>query len=214
MKKTIILSIFLLLHFMNANAQFGYQISLLDASTGEPRANETVTVSISLSNSANEVFYSESKSSTTNDFGILSLTIGNADTFKNVDLSKMPFFVEVSANNVMIGKSQILSVPLAEVAKRIVPMDKQSIIGTWYNTADNSYFYTINSDGTINYTASSTVYTGNYIIYGDFLIVDWENSTSGGFNIEFIDHYIIPIINNKLLGCGIGGRVQNNTYQK
>ena len=199
---------------MNANAQFGYQISLLDASTGEPRANETVTVSISLSTSANEVFYSESKSSTTNDFGILSLTIGNADTFKNVDLSKMPFFVEVSANNVMIGKSQILSVPLAEVAKRIVPMDKQSIIGTWYNTADNSYFYTINSDGTINYTASSTVYTGNYIIYGDFLIVDWENSTSGGFNIEFIDHYIIPIINNKLLGCGIGGRVQNNTYQK
>ena len=116
---------------MGAKAQMGYQISLLNTATGEPRANETVTVSVSLSNNANEVFYTETKSATTNDFGVLSLSIGNADTFKNVDFSKMPFFIEVTANGVSIGKSQILSVPVAEVAKQLAPKDKNLIVGTW-----------------------------------------------------------------------------------
>ena len=91
---------------MCVKAQIGYQVSLLNTATGEARANETVTVTVSLSNSAGEIFYSETKQSTTNDFGVLSLTVGNADTFKNVDLSKMPFYIEVTANGVMIGKSQ------------------------------------------------------------------------------------------------------------
>lgn len=68
-----------------AQAQIGYQIALLNTATGEARANETVNVSVSLSNNEGQVFYSETKSATTNDFGVLSLSIGNADTFKDVD---------------------------------------------------------------------------------------------------------------------------------
>lgn len=119
-------------------AQVGYQIALLNTATGEARANETVTVSVSLSNNEGQVFYSETKSATTNDFGVLSLTIGNADTFKDVDLSKMPFFIEVTANGVLIGKSQILSVPVAEVAKQVAPIDKSLIVGTWIKESDNN----------------------------------------------------------------------------
>ena len=114
-----------------AQAQIGYQISLLNTATGEARANEKVVVTVTLSNNAGEAFYSETKQATTNDFGVLSLSIGNADTFANVDFSKMPFYIEVSANGVNIGKSQILSVPVAEYAKRTGELTKEMLVGTW-----------------------------------------------------------------------------------
>ena len=156
MKKLKMLMLCLLTSIMGAKAQIGYQISLLNTATGEPRANETVTVSVSLSNSENKVFYSETKSATTNDFGVLSLSIGNADTFKDVDFTKMPFFIEVTANGVTIGKSQILSVPVAEVAKMVKPIDKSLIVGTWvgYDSSNEKDIWEFKDDGTgtcINY---------------------------------------------------------------
>ena len=155
MKKMKLLLLCLMAFVMGAKAQMGYQISLLNTATGEPRANETVTVSVSLSNNANEVFYTETKSATTNDFGVLSLSIGNADTFKDVDLSKMPFFIEVTANGVMIGKSQMLSVPVAEVAKRVAPIDKNLILGSWKREFNNYYdIYTFHPDGTVTYVSN------------------------------------------------------------
>ena len=155
MKKMKLLLLCLMAFVMGAKAQMGYQISLLNTATGEPRANETVTVSVSLSNNANEVFYTETKSATTNDFGVLSLSIGNADTFKDVDLSKMPFFIEVTANGVMIGKSQMLSVPVAEVAKRVAPIDKNLILGSWKREFNNYYYiYTFHPDGTVTYVSN------------------------------------------------------------
>ena len=36
---------------LSANAQIGYQVSLLDNATGEPRADETVTVEIAITDS-------------------------------------------------------------------------------------------------------------------------------------------------------------------
>ncbi len=133
--KKLKLAMFLFMIVVCAKAQIGYQVSLLNTATGEPRANESVTVSVSLSDSEGKVFYSETKSATTNDFGVLSLSIGNADMFKEVDLTKMPFFIEATANGVMIGKSQILSVPVAEVAKRFAPaIDINELVGTWEAT--------------------------------------------------------------------------------
>lgn len=162
--------LFLLINILGAKAQIGYQIALLNTATGEARANETVTVSVSLSNNANEVFYSETKSATTNDFGVLSLSIGNADTFKNVDLSKMPFFIEVTANGVMIGKSQMLSVPVAEVAKQLAPIDKEKIIGTW--TANNNgtaLSLVIKENGQYEKVNGSYTSSGTYFIVGSNL---------------------------------------------
>ncbi len=165
MKIVSLLLLCMLASIVGVKAQIGYQISLLNTATGEPRANETVTVSVSLSNNANEVFYSETKSATTNDFGVLSLSIGNADTFKSVDLSKMPFFIEVTANGVSIGKSQILSVPVAEVAKDLVSIDKSEIVGTWSSDYDGEFrVYIFKDDG------QYTTYQKGY-----------ENDPSNGF---------------------------------
>ena len=159
MKRLNILMLILIIGLNSLQAQIGYQIALLNTATGEARANETVSVGVKLSNSEGKVFYSETKSATTNDFGVLSLTIGNSDTFNNVDFSKLPFYIEVTANGVMIGKSQILSVPVAEVAKRIAPIDPSIIIGTWesiglpypgYDGIDHRC-YVFYSDGTGNF---------------------------------------------------------------
>lgn len=181
MKKESLLLLCMLASIVGVKAQIGYQISLLNTATGEARANETVTVSVSLSNNANEVFYSETKSATTNDFGVLSLSIGNADTFKNVDLSKMPFFIEVTANGVMIGKSQMLSVPVAEVAKQLAPIDKEKIIGTW--TANNNgtaLSLVIKENG--QYEKVNGIYTlsGTYFIVGNNLNFIWSEKGSTG----------------------------------
>ncbi len=169
----LLLSLVAGLGMMGAKAQIGYQISLLNTATGEPRANETVTVTVSLSNNASEVFYSETKQATTNDFGVLSLSIGNADTFKDVDLNKMPFFIEVTANGVMIGKTQMLSVPVAEVAKRLAPLDKNLIVGTWRNS-DDSYIR-FNSDGTGSRSSSNFIYE----IQGQTIYIFYEGRTWG-----------------------------------
>lgn len=177
MKKMKLLLLCLMAGVIGAKAQIGYQISLLNTATGEPRANETVTVSVSLSNNANEVFYTETKSATTNDFGVLSLSIGNADTFNNVDLSKMPFFIEVTANGVMIGKSQMLSVPVAEVAKRLgSTVDMNLLYGHWqgidYNgNNEKSIYLTFYENGTaegntqLGYSASYHYYVEGNLIY-------------------------------------------------
>lgn len=198
MKKMKLLLLCLVAGVMGAKAQMGYQISLLNTATGEPRANETVTVSVSLSNNASEVFYSETKSATTNDFGVLSLSIGNADTFKDVDLSKMPFFIEVTANGVMIGKSQILSVPVAEVAKQLAPIDKSQIVGSWkYEENGNKpafwgVYYTFYDNGTVEFWGKEIYSSGSsyensgtfsYIIIGNVIRILWDYSSivgSGG----------------------------------
>ena len=115
---TILFSFILFIVSQQTNAQIGYQVSLLNSATGEPRAGETVNVSITLTNSANATIYSQTQSATTNDFGILSLAIGNANTFNNVDWSRLPFFISAYVDGKLIGRSQILTVPVAEYAKK------------------------------------------------------------------------------------------------
>ena len=192
MKKLKMLMLCLLASIMGAKAQIGYQISLLNTATGEPRANETVTVSVSLSNSENKEFYSETKSATTNDFGVLTLSIGNADTFKDVDFTKMPFFIEVTANGVAIGKSQILSVPVAEVAKTVKPIDKSLIVGTWvaYGSGASKYKHILEfkDDG-----------TGTYNKYDD----TWGTYTSSSFSFTWlIDGSCVHLIYYRPYGDG------------
>ena len=101
------------------NAQIGYQVSLLNSATGKPRANETVEATITITDSKNETVYTVTQQATSNDFGILSFTIGNSDTFKDVAIGRLPLFISVSVNNLLIGKSQILNVPTAEIANTL-----------------------------------------------------------------------------------------------
>ena len=103
MKKILCGMLFCIATSFTAKAQIGYQVSLLNTATGEPRTNVTVNAAVTITDSKGGVIYSGSQSATSNDFGVLSLTVGNANTFKNVDFSKLPFFIQVSVDGKMIG---------------------------------------------------------------------------------------------------------------
>ena len=131
MKKSFII-IALLAMVIGLNAQIGYQVSLLNTATGEPRANENVEVIIEITDSEGTSICKETKNATTNDFGVLSLQVGNATTFENANWSKLPFYVSATVGDILVGKSQILNVPVAEAAKTLVgSISKSDIVGTW-----------------------------------------------------------------------------------
>ena len=174
-----------------AQAQIGYQVSLLNTATGKPQANKTVNVNITITNAENEVVHTEIQTATTNDFGILSLSVGNENTFKNADWNKLPFYIAVSADGTLIGKSQILTVPVAEYAKTAgTVLTKEMVVGTWkwgytsfYDAGDVTsnrkvdITYKFNSDGSGLYTDGSYSTPFDYDIVGRhiYLYMPMEN---------------------------------------
>lgn len=155
--KKILLSFVALICATVSFAQIGYQVSLLNTATGEPRANETVSCVIELKNSEGKVISSETKSATSNDFGVISLSVGNANTFSNMDWSKLPLFVSVSIDGKLVGQSQVLTVPVAEYAKKTGTLTYENIgqkrVISFYST----YFHTgMQAQYTYSYTYTFT----------------------------------------------------------
>ena len=138
-KSRVLLSLFGLLLHIEMQAQIGYQVSLLNSATGEPRANVLVEAEVTITNSDDEEIYKGTQRATSNDFGVIQLTVGNQSTFKDVNWNKLPFFIEVSVDGTVIGKSQILTVPIAEAAKYLAPgIDIDDLVGTW-SYGDGNY---------------------------------------------------------------------------
>lgn len=164
-------------------SQIGYQVSLLNNATGEPRANESVKVSVKITDSEGNTICEQTKNETTNDFGILSVSVGNSDTFANVDWSKLPFFIEASVNNKLIGRSQLLSVPVAEYAKAYGTLTNEKLAGK-YSYTDSYYghnvIYEFKPDGTGIYTykgpKGDDTYNFNYYIDGNNIAIILNSS--------------------------------------
>ena len=172
------------------SAQIGYQVSLLNSATGEPRVAETVEVKVTLTNSEGGTIYEETKKETTNDFGILSLAVGNSTTFDDVDWSKLPFFISVSVDRKLVGKSQVLTVPVAEYAKRTGVLTKELLCSkTWthkYDKDEGTTTYTFNIDGSglYRWIGADNDVEEDYFTY----VVDGNNVavfTSGGNQFHY-----------------------------
>ena len=162
-------------------AQIGYQVSLLNASTGEPRANVSVEAEVTITNSDDEEIYKGTQRATSNDFGVIQLTVGNQSTFKDVDWSKLPFFIEVSVDGTVIGKSQILTVPIAEAAKYLAPgIDIDDLVGTWswksYYGEVYSFTFRRDFSGTLNAKDGEEQFT--YEIEGKNLMIYYSDRMS------------------------------------
>lgn len=187
--KTLRLFVILTMYFLHieTNAQIGYQVSLLNSATGEPRRTETINVTVSITNNKGEVIHTETQIATTNDFGVLALTVGNNNTFTNVDWSKLPFYIAVSANDKFIGKSQILSVPLAEYAKNSGVLTKEILCsktwqhknskGDWISTSN----YSFNLKGTGVKLNDDEMENFTYIIDGNHVVALFGNEESINF---------------------------------
>ena len=176
-KKFIQLAFFMIVT-QQSSAQIGYQVSLLNSATGEPRVAETVEVKITLTNSEGTAIHEETQKETTNDFGILSLAVGNNSTFEEMDWSKLPFFISVSVDGKLVGKSQVLTVPIAEYAKKTGTLTKKLLVGTWRWDGNDgaSYFpcrYKFNIDGTVQRWVDDIIYpvTYKYVIDGNNVAV-------------------------------------------
>ncbi len=166
MKKQFFTILFLFMT-LGLNAQIGYQVSLLDAATGQPRADETVSVTVEITDSSGSLICSETKSATSDDFGVLSLTIGNASTFENADWSKLPFYISATVDDVLLGRSQILNVPVAEYAKRADSLDKRTLISKSWSFTDTD----TECIGKISFSSSTAK-----------ISVTWTDPDGGGFS--------------------------------
>ncbi len=208
MIRRVLTSLFFLFAFvMIAQAQVGYQVSLLNTATGEPRANVTVNAQVTITDSQDKTIYNGTQKATSNDFGVLSLTVGDADTFAEAGTSKWPLFISVTVDGTLIGKSQILSVPVAEVANSVKSsFTKEDLIGTWvkyYTEGELSGLpeekYIFKESGNVekiiiaHYSNSPTqtaTYKGEYEIDRNNIYVvmkgGWE-----GYSIETINERIL-----------------------
>lgn len=157
-------------------AQIGYQVSLLNRATGEPRANITVNATVTITDVKGGTVFTGTQRATSNDFGVLSLVVGDANTFQNVDTGKLPLYISVSVDGVLIGKTQILNVPVAEIANRVKSSFAiEDLVGTWKKkTGEGEYpdydYYTFNSDGTVKFSHYSTYSNYSQIAFGTYEI--------------------------------------------
>ena len=158
-------AVLIMIAIQQSSAQIGYQVSLLNSATGEPRVAETVEVKVILTNSEGETIHEETKKETTNDFGILSLAVGNSTTFDDVDWSKLPFFISVFVDGKLVGKSQVLTVPVAEYAKRTGVLTKELLCSKIWRNGSHSYTFNLDGTGTDYYGSKF-----NYLIDGNHII--------------------------------------------
>ena len=215
-KSFLLLMLFTLCSAFTAVAQIGYQVALLNTATGKPRAGETVNATVTLTNKESTVIYTGTQKATTNDFGILSLTIGDADTFKNVDWSKLPLYISVSVNGVLIGKSQVLSVPVAETAKSLAPaFDLNDLLGTWEM---NNYYclpdevvectqkFIFKNDGNVQFQIvgpgiNESPENGKYIIMGNVVLITGNDSAFREYGHNGLSS-VLYIKDHKVYGMG------------
>lgn len=187
-------------------AQIGYQVSLLNKTTGKPRANVTVDAKVTITNSEDEEIYKGTQRATSNDLGVVQLKVGNQGTFKDVNWNKLPFFIEVSVGGTVIGKSQILTVPIAEAAKYLAPgIDIEDLVGTWkcvgYDTELDIILlnFSSNDSGSLKILWDGDEndvweWSFKYYVMGD-LIVTYQDQT---YRMPGIDMFTMK--NNKIFG--------------
>ncbi|MCD4769606.1 MAG: fibrobacter succinogenes major paralogous domain-containing protein [Bacteroidales bacterium] len=147
---TVLIALITCYIFAQAPQSFNYQAVVRDAA-GQEIANQTVGVQISLlqTSSTGTAVYVERFTQATNDFGLITLNIGEGaiqdGVFANIDWSAGPYFlkVEIDENGgttyIEAGTSQLLSVPYAlhaETAESFTETQTLSDVATLSNSVN------------------------------------------------------------------------------
>ncbi len=112
--------LFSLTGFSQSPDFFNYQAIVRDAS-GNPIISTSVDVDITIRHGAPDGadVYTESHAATTNDYGLLTLQIGNGTTgqyLADIDWSAGPYYIKVDIDNTELSNTQLISVPYAKYA--------------------------------------------------------------------------------------------------
>ena len=175
MKKIILLIASAILLSVAAHAQIGYQVTLLNSADGTPRANERVSVTVKITNKEGKVICESTSNETTDKFGLLSLSVGDSNTFDDVDFTKSPFFIEATVDSIMVGRTQILSVPIAEYAKRTGALTVEKLCSKdWRTTIGSDKILHFSPDGKYTGKDYYDVETGTYEISENFVLVEYS----------------------------------------
>ena len=145
--------------------QIGYQLAVLDQETGSPKRNASVSVDVTISDSKGNTVFNRTYNETTNDFGMVSLQVGDSDTFSSMDWQNLPLFISATIDgSIEVGRSQILTVPVAEYAKTTGVLTKEILCSkTWkYEKGDDNYTGTYYIDNNFVYMKYSYTYDDGY----------------------------------------------------
>jgi len=106
--------------FAQTPNEFKYQAVLRNAE-GAIMPEESVTVDISILQGSvtGPSVFDETHVVTTTAQGLINLNIGSINDMSAVDFSSDIYFVEITVNDVLMGTSQLLSVPYALMAKNV-----------------------------------------------------------------------------------------------
>ena len=180
MKQYILAAVAALAGVFGASAQIGYQVAVVNQTTGEPKVNASVSVTVTITDNAGAEITKTTQSATTNDFGVVSLQVGNESTFADTDWSKLPLWISATVDGVSLGKTQILTVPVAEHAKHAGHLTVEKLVGkwSWSDVINGDTNITFNPSGTYTevhhyddgYNKEHNVWNGTYEINGDFVL--------------------------------------------
>lgn len=175
MKQYILAAVAALAGAFGASAQIGYQVAVVDQTTGEPKVNASVSVTVTITDNAGAEITKTTQSATTNDFGVVSLQIGNESTFAATDWSKLPLWISATVDGVSLGKTQILTVPVAAHAMHTGQLTAKKLAGRWHH---DSCIITFSSSGTYteSWTDMGETLRGRYEIDGNFAITSEHGS--------------------------------------
>ena len=181
----ILMGIFLtLVSALPVMAQIGYQVAVIDQATGKPKVNESVKVVVTITDSSGVVVCSDTQSGITNDFGVISLRVGNVSTFDDVDWRNLPLWVSATVDGVTVGKTQVLAVPVAEYAKHYGTLTPKILNGSWTRSSP---------DGCVT---TYTFYSGSYIyVREEYGVTDRD---SGTYEIDGNNVFLYSTSNNSI----------------
>lgn len=116
--KSTFLFVFFFALAINALGQpplkFNYQAVLRNEAGQVIQSQEvTVTISILQGSAQGQEVFSETHNTQTNEFGLINLQIGSVESLAGVSWADDTFFIRVSADDVVMGTTQLLSVPFA-----------------------------------------------------------------------------------------------------
>jgi hypothetical protein len=209
MKKLVLLStLFIsLLTFAQVPQGISYQAIALNGS-GNPVVSSNVGVKLSIldTSATGTVLYSETQSRTTNPQGLFNLTIGQGTVvsgiFNTINWGTNAKFLKVEmdatggTNYVLVGTTQLLSVPYALAADSLVTSAGEGI--TLVSPNGTPYLVTVNDSGQLSLptTASPSPSTpNNFFMYGTFntfnpitalLMANFNNGNLNRFGYRYL----------------------------
>ena len=117
--KRLLVAIIQVVFYIGISAQapqgFNYQ-AIIRNSNGTVKANETISVQISIVDETGAASYIENHNIQTNEFGLVNLVIGQGTTsgdFSMINWSDGTYYLDITVNGVSLGSSPLFSVPYA-----------------------------------------------------------------------------------------------------